>query len=180
VETGNNNEGRVPVLVFFIGVLAHMAWRYFRNGRSLTGTLLGGRIRREVGEIPLSEGSLTSQVLRVLDMESPDGEHFIGLSVVSKAPRHARARRDNKARSGRRLRVRRQQSLDRPGRDPQPGRGVARGGHRRHRGSCTRLDAAGVVRCDEFEPLVQGFQAFWGSSPASIVHLVCKDAQTWE
>jgi len=41
------------------------------------------------------------------------------------------------------------------------------------------LEAAGVVRCDEIEPLPQGFQAFWVSSPASIIHLVCKDTESW-
>jgi hypothetical protein len=40
------------------------------------------------------------------------------------------------------------------------------------------LKAAGVVRCDEIEPLPQGLQAFWVSSPASIIHLVCKDAES--
>lgn len=40
------------------------------------------------------------------------------------------------------------------------------------------LEAAGVVRCDEIEPLPQGFQAFWVSSPASIIHLVCKDTES--
>lgn len=34
------------------------------------------------------------------------------------------------------------------------------------------LEASGVVRCDEIEPLPQGFNAFWVSSPASIIHLV--------
>ncbi|QZO15617.1 VOC family protein [Pseudoalteromonas piscicida] len=42
------------------------------------------------------------------------------------------------------------------------------------------LKAAGVVRCDEIEPLPEGFQAFWVSSPASIIHLVCKDSESWE
>jgi catechol 2,3-dioxygenase-like lactoylglutathione lyase family enzyme len=41
------------------------------------------------------------------------------------------------------------------------------------------LKAAGVVRCDEIEPLPEGFQAFWVSSPASIIHLVCKDTESW-
>jgi hypothetical protein len=41
------------------------------------------------------------------------------------------------------------------------------------------LVTAGVVRCDEIEPLPEGFQAFWISSPASIVHLVCKDSESW-
>lgn len=34
------------------------------------------------------------------------------------------------------------------------------------------LAAAGVVRCDEIEPLPEGSSAFWISSPSSIVHLV--------
>ena len=34
------------------------------------------------------------------------------------------------------------------------------------------LGAAKVVRCDEIEPLPDGFQAFWVSSPASVVHLI--------
>lgn len=42
------------------------------------------------------------------------------------------------------------------------------------------LAEAGVVRCDEIEPLPEGFQGFWVSSPASIVHLVCKDSASWE
>ena len=42
-----------------------------------------------------------------------------------------------------------------------------------------QLKAAGIVRCDEIEPLPEGFQAFWISSPASIVHLVCKDTESW-
>jgi catechol 2,3-dioxygenase-like lactoylglutathione lyase family enzyme len=41
------------------------------------------------------------------------------------------------------------------------------------------LEGAGVVRCDDIEPLPDGFQAFWISSPASIVHLVCKDTESW-
>jgi catechol 2,3-dioxygenase-like lactoylglutathione lyase family enzyme len=38
------------------------------------------------------------------------------------------------------------------------------------------LAAAGVVRCDDIEPLPAGMQAFWIASPASIVHLICKDS----
>jgi len=34
------------------------------------------------------------------------------------------------------------------------------------------LAAAGVVRCDEIEPLDPGSSSFWISSPAQIVHLV--------
>lgn len=36
------------------------------------------------------------------------------------------------------------------------------------------LAAAEVVRCDQIEPLPEGFQGFWIQSPASIVHLVAK------
>lgn len=39
-----------------------------------------------------------------------------------------------------------------------------------------RLEAAGIVRCDEIEPLRDDFAGFWISSPASIVHLVCTPA----
>lgn len=41
------------------------------------------------------------------------------------------------------------------------------------------LKTAGVVRCDDIEPLPQGFQAFWITSPASIIHLICKDTESW-
>lgn len=41
------------------------------------------------------------------------------------------------------------------------------------------LKAAGVVRCDEIEPLPQGMHAFWVSSPASIIHLISKDTESW-
>lgn len=34
------------------------------------------------------------------------------------------------------------------------------------------LAVAGVVRCDEIEPMPEGASAFWISSPSSIVHLV--------
>jgi catechol 2,3-dioxygenase-like lactoylglutathione lyase family enzyme len=42
-----------------------------------------------------------------------------------------------------------------------------------------QLDTAGVVRCDDIEPLPQGFEGFWVSSPASIIHLVCKEDESW-
>jgi hypothetical protein len=41
------------------------------------------------------------------------------------------------------------------------------------------LEASGVVRCDEIEPLPEDFQAFWVSSPSAIIHLVCKDSESW-
>ncbi len=36
------------------------------------------------------------------------------------------------------------------------------------------LARAGVVRCDDIEPLPEGERAFWIASPASIIHLVCE------
>jgi hypothetical protein len=40
------------------------------------------------------------------------------------------------------------------------------------------LESEGVVRCDEIEPLGD-MKAFWISSPAAIVHLVCEDDSSW-
>ena len=42
--------------------------------------------------------------------------------------------------------------------------------------SSARLEAAGVVRCDDIEPLPDGMAAFWIANPAGIVHLVVEDA----
>lgn len=39
-----------------------------------------------------------------------------------------------------------------------------------------RLSAAGVRRCDAIEPLPEGFNGFWISNPAGIVHLIDGDA----
>jgi len=41
------------------------------------------------------------------------------------------------------------------------------------------LAAAGVVRCDEIEPLGESTRAFWIINPASIVHLVCSSDAAW-
>lgn len=46
-------------------------------------------------------------------------------------------------------------------------------------GAAKQLAAEGIARCDEIEPLPKDFQAFWISSPASIVHLVCKEGESW-
>lgn len=46
-------------------------------------------------------------------------------------------------------------------------------------GASEYLQAAGVARCDEIEALPQGLQAFWISSPASIIHLVCAKNESW-
>jgi hypothetical protein len=41
------------------------------------------------------------------------------------------------------------------------------------------LVAAGAVRCDEIEPLPEGFDGFWISNPASIVHMVSNTDKPW-
>jgi hypothetical protein len=42
----------------------------------------------------------------------------------------------------------------------------------------TALEDWGVVRCDEIEPLPDGFQGFWIANPASIIHLVAQAKQS--
>ena len=32
-----------------------------------------------------------------------------------------------------------------------------------------------VIRCDKIEPLLPGFEGFWISNPANIIHLVSRD-----
>lgn len=41
------------------------------------------------------------------------------------------------------------------------------------------LSDAGVVRCDDIEPLGESARAFWIMNPASIVHLVCPADGAW-
>lgn|SRR5690554_6208426 len=40
------------------------------------------------------------------------------------------------------------------------------------------LKSNDIVRRDEIEPLPEGFQAFWVSSPAQIIHLICQDDES--
>jgi hypothetical protein len=44
--------------------------------------------------------------------------------------------------------------------------------------AASTLQASGVVRRDEIEALPEGFEGFWISSPASIIHLVCRDTDS--
>jgi catechol 2,3-dioxygenase-like lactoylglutathione lyase family enzyme len=41
------------------------------------------------------------------------------------------------------------------------------------------LQSAGAIRCDDIEPLPEGLEAFWISSPSSIIHLVCTSSDSW-
>ncbi|WPZ15254.1 hypothetical protein T8J41_05410 [Nitratireductor rhodophyticola] len=45
--------------------------------------------------------------------------------------------------------------------------------------AAARLEAAGIVRCDEIEPLGENFDGFWISSPAQIIHLVDHKSGAW-
>jgi hypothetical protein len=45
-------------------------------------------------------------------------------------------------------------------------------------GAAKLLSGPGIERRAEIEPLPKGFKAFWISSPASVVHLVCKDGES--
>jgi len=71
-------------LIFVAGILIFVL-KFIRHG-SLTGALLGGSIEKELAEIPLEGGRLSSQSLKVYTLRSPDGASFVGLSIVSKAP----------------------------------------------------------------------------------------------
>jgi catechol 2,3-dioxygenase-like lactoylglutathione lyase family enzyme len=46
-------------------------------------------------------------------------------------------------------------------------------------GAAEYLQSAGAIRCDEIEPLPEGLEAFWISSPSSIIHLVCTSDDSW-
>lgn len=39
------------------------------------------------------------------------------------------------------------------------------------------LAAVGVTRCDEIEPLPEGFKGFWISNPGGIIHLVANSGE---
>lgn len=45
-------------------------------------------------------------------------------------------------------------------------------------GALSRLEEAGTVRCDQIEPLGEGFRGGWIMSPANIVHMV-REPDAW-
>lgn len=47
------------------------------------------------------------------------------------------------------------------------------------RAAATHLKEAQVARCDEIETLPKELDAFWISSPAQIIHLVCNEGDSW-
>jgi hypothetical protein len=79
----DNISNLFPLIL--IAVLGYFAWRYFKHG-SLTGALLGGRIRRTVGEVKISSSMFSSSILRVGVLEAGDAiEPQVALTLVSKA-----------------------------------------------------------------------------------------------
>jgi hypothetical protein len=69
----------------FALIVGNFAWRYFRTG-SLTGAILGGTIKREVGQVEFAGGAAFSRSLKVHAMESSEGGPFVALVLVSKSP----------------------------------------------------------------------------------------------
>lgn len=78
----------LPMLFFvlvFVLIFGNALWSYWRSG-SLIGSVLSGRIRRELGQIEVPGRMFTSQTLKVLTMETYDGEPFIGLALQFRGP----------------------------------------------------------------------------------------------
>ena len=75
-------------LIFF-GVFALVAGS-FLFGRlkygSWTGAFLKGSIEQIYGEIQLSGGVASSQVLKVVEFRDGSGQAFVGLVITAKAP----------------------------------------------------------------------------------------------
>lgn len=73
----------------FFGVFALVAGS-FLLGRlkygSWTGAFLKGSIERTYGEVQLSRGAASSQVLKVVELRDSGGQKFVGLVVTAKAP----------------------------------------------------------------------------------------------
>src|SRR5688500_3809520 len=75
-------------LIFF-GVFILVAGKFlvgrFKYG-SWTGAFLKGSIERTYGEVLLSGGVASSQVLKVVELRDGSGEAFVGLVITAKAP----------------------------------------------------------------------------------------------
>ena len=77
--------GQLLVLALFLFVPAAIFYGRFKHG-SWTGSFLGGRIDRTLGEIELSSG-FASSTIEVHAMQGKPGEPgFVGLVFIAKAP----------------------------------------------------------------------------------------------
>jgi hypothetical protein len=62
---------------FLFGRLKYGSW---------TGAFLKGSIEQTYGEILLSDGIASSQVLKVVELRDGNGRAFVGLVITAKAP----------------------------------------------------------------------------------------------
>ena len=62
---------------FLFGRLKYGSW---------TGAFLKGSIEQTYGEVLLSGGVASSQVLKVVELRGSDGQAFVGLVITAKAP----------------------------------------------------------------------------------------------
>ena len=75
--------------LMFFGVFALVAGSFlFRRLKygSWTGAFLKGSIEQTYGEVVLSGGVASSQVLKVVELRDGNGQAFIGLVITAKAP----------------------------------------------------------------------------------------------
>jgi hypothetical protein len=75
--------------LMFFGVFAFIAGS-FLFGRlkygSWTGAFLKGSIEQTYGEIQLSGGLASSQILKVVELRDGNGQAFVGLVITARAP----------------------------------------------------------------------------------------------
>lgn len=69
----------------FALVLGNLLFRRLKYG-SWTGAFLKGSIEQTFGEIQLSRGGASSQVLKVVELRGGEGQTFVGLVITAKAP----------------------------------------------------------------------------------------------
>ena len=62
---------------FIVGRLKYGSW---------TGAFLKGSVEQTYGEVLLSGGVASSQVLKVVELRDSDGQTFVGLVITAKAP----------------------------------------------------------------------------------------------
>ena len=66
-------------------VIGSMIFGRLKYG-SWTGAFLKGSVAQTYGEVHLSGGIASSQVLKVLELKDENGQVFVGLVVTAKAP----------------------------------------------------------------------------------------------
>jgi hypothetical protein len=75
--------------LIFIGIFVLIAGRFvlgrFKYG-SWTGSFLKGTIDQTHGEVELSRGLASSQLMKVVTLREDGGGEFVGLVITAKAP----------------------------------------------------------------------------------------------